>query len=256
VPLALVSRLEEIPSKDLERSGGRWIIQHRGQLLPLLPITGSEDHPPAQDVQPVVVFSDGQQSLGLMVDRIQDIVDEPLVIGMRSQRPGVLGSAILSGKATDILDMQHYLMQVNPEWFKRPATKPGPKKVLLIDDSMFFRQLVRAALEADGYRTTAVESAERALELLTQGEKFDIVLCDIEMPGMDGCEFAAWFRQQPGTQQTPLVAITSLDGDVHGPRIMQAGFDRLLVKFHPQQLRDTLLEVLQHPNSIVQGLSA
>lgn len=256
VPLALVSRLEEIPSRDLEHSGGRLVMQHRGQLLPLLPIAGSEGHPPAQDVQPVVVFSDGQQSLGLMVDRIQDIVDEPLAIGIPSQRPGVLGTAILSGKATDILDMQHYLMQVNPDWFKRPAAKPGPKKVLLIDDSMFFRQLVRAALEADGYRTTAVESAERAIELLHKGEKFDLVLCDIEMPGMDGCGFAAWFRQQSGNQQTPLVAITSLDGDVHGSRIMQAGFDRLLVKFHPQQLRSTLLEMLQHQSPVAKELSA
>jgi CheY-like chemotaxis protein len=100
------------------------------------------------------------------------------------------------------------------------------------------------------------DSAERARDLIDEGHHFDVILCDIEMPGMDGCQFAAWFRQRPVTTDTSLVAITSLDGDVHGPRIMAAGFDRLLIKFHPQQLRQTLLDVLHIQADAVRGLCA
>lgn len=256
VPLALVSRLEEIPQQNLERSGERLVVQYRGQLLPLLPIAGAEHDRTQKDLQPVVVFSDGQQALGLMVDEIQDIIEEPLIIRMPSQRPGVLGTAVIAGKATDVLDTQYYLTQANPDWFQRSATRQEPKKVLVIDDSMFFRQLVRTALEADGYRPTAVDGAEPAMQLLDKGESFDVILCDIEMPGIDGCQFAEWCRKRPATLETPLVAITSLDADIHGPRIMAAGFDRLLVKFHPQQLRNTLAELIHKQIRSVTGLSA
>lgn len=256
VPLALVSRLEEIPKQNLERSGERLVVQYRGQLLPLLPIAGAEHDRTQKDLQPVVVFSDGQQALGLMVDEIQDIIEEPLIIRMPSQRPGVLGTAVIAGKATDVLDTQYYLTQANPDWFHRSATRQEPKKVLVIDDSMFFRQLVRTALEADGYRPTAVDGAEPAMQLLDKGESFDVILCDIEMPGIDGCQFAEWCRKRPATLETPLVAITSLDADIHGPRIMAAGFDRLLVKFHPQQLRNTLAELIHKQIRSVTGLSA
>jgi len=256
VPLALVSRLEELPIRTLERRGDRLVVQYRGQLLPLVPISGLEGTDSTREMQPIVVFSDGQQALGLMVDRIQDIIEEPLIIRMPSTRPGVLGTAIIAGQATDVLDTQHYFLQVNPDWFRRTSTLRAARKVLVIDDSMFFRQLVRTALESEGYRATVVDGAERAMELLDKGDEFDVILCDIEMPGMDGCQFAEWCRKRQDTLDVPLVAITSLDADVHGTRIMAAGFDRLLIKFHPQQLRDTLSEIIEGQDRMMTGISA
>src|SRR5262249_36961800 len=112
------------------------------------------------------------------------------------------------------------------------------------------------ALESDGYRTMVVDGAARAIELLDRGERFDALLCDIEMPGMDGCQFAQWCRKRPEALEIPLIAITSLDAETHGERIKSAGFDRLLVKFHPQQLRDTLIEALHPQNRVLTGKSA
>lgn len=241
VPLALVSRLEEFPQRQIERSGDRQVVQYRGSLLPLVPLAGARDSGARRDPQPVVVFTEGPQSLGLMVDQILDIIDEPLAIGIASQRPGVLGTAIISGRATDVVDTQHYLGLANPNWFKRDLAQVK-RRLLVVDDSLFFRQLVRTACEADGYKVHAVDSAPKAIECLERGEKFDAILSDIEMPGMDGLAFAEWRRQRPELLQTPLIAITSLDSDVYGQRILAAGFDRLLMKFNPQQLSATLKE--------------
>jgi two-component system, chemotaxis family, sensor kinase CheA len=242
VPLALVARLEEVPVSSIERSGDRLLMQYRGDLLPLMPLHGEQPHLGDRELQPIVVFSEGRHSMGLMVDQIQDIIEEPLSVRMQSSRPGVLGTAIINGKATDLVDTQHYLMKANPLWFQREGTKRRPR-VLIVDDSLFFRQLVRTAVEADGYRAVAVEGPSYAIEMIERGEKFDIILSDIEMPLMDGCEFAQWCRKRPQLTSVPLVAITSLAGDIHEQRILRAGFDHLLMKFNPQQLSSTLKEL-------------
>ncbi len=130
---------------------------------------------------------------------------------------------------------------------EEPDQEPPPSgqhRILVIDDSPFFRQLIRTALETDGYHAVAVDSAEKAMERLSRAESFEVILCDIEMPRVDGCQFAAWCRERPDTRNIPLIAITSLDADVHGPRILAAGFDRMLVKFQPQELRATMVEML------------
>ncbi|HTN01719.1 MAG TPA: chemotaxis protein CheW [Planctomycetaceae bacterium] len=246
VPLALVSRLEEIPRNQIERSGDRMVVQYRGNLLPLIAMVGygasSED---AGDMQSVVVFSDGISSVGLLVEEIEDIIDEPLTIRMASQRPGTLGTAIINGKATDVLDTQHYLTQVYPDWFRGDKVKKA-RRLLVVDDSMFFRQLARTALEADGYRVHTASSASDAMTILEHDPHFDGIICDIEMPQVDGCQFAEWARKRPGTIELPLIAMTSLDGDVHGERILGAGFDEMLMKFNPSQLMSTLKRIFQN----------
>lgn len=156
---------------------------------------------------------------------------------------------MLAGQATDVLDAQYYLNQIRPATLPEPSARPTAKMVMVIDDSLFFRQLVRTALESDGYLTTVAESAARAMTLIEEGLPVDLILCDIEMPGMDGCQFAAWYRARETNSNAPLVAITSLDVAVHGPRIMDSGFDRLLGKFYPQQLRETMFN-LWHANDI------
>ena len=232
VPLSLVARLEEFPRKDIERSGDRLVVQYRGDLLPLLPIHGATNGTP--DPQPVIVFSEGQSSMGLMVDRIQDIQEERLMIRMPSRRSGVLGTAIVNGRATDIIDLRHYITNANPEWFNRKFAESW--RILVVDDSVFFRQLVTTALETEGHKVLAVSGGREALERLDRGPRFDAIVCDIEMPEVDGLEFARRFRQRPAETRTPLIALTSLAGQRHEEPAAAAGFDRFLTKFDPQQL--------------------
>lgn len=238
VPLSLVARLEEVPRSNIERSGDRLVVQYRGDLLPLLPVDGSYGRPEL-DPQPVIVFSEGQQSMGLMVDQIQDILEERLVIRMQSRRIGVLGTAIVNGKATDIVDTNHYVMQANPAWFTE-TEQPTQRRILVVDDSLFFRQLVTTALESEGCRVTTAESAVTAVERLEKGERFDLIVTDLIMPMMDGFEFAEWLRSRPETQSTPLVALSSLGQANHEARALQTGCDRFLQKFNAQLLTTTI----------------
>jgi two-component system chemotaxis sensor kinase CheA len=243
VPLSLVARLEEFPRSEIESTGGRKVVQYRGDLLPLLPIEGHAGTAP--DPQPVIVFSEGNQSMGLMVDRIQDIIEERLVIRIPSRRPGVLGAAIVNGRATDILDIQHYVNQANPNWFQR-KTEQRRRRVLAVDDSIFFRQLITTTLESAGHRVTAATSAIHAVEMLEHGQRFDLIVSDIDMPMMDGYEFAQWFRERQVDRQVPMIALTSNAGPRHVALANQAGFNRHLVKFDAAEFLAAVAELFIH----------
>ena len=78
VPLSLVARLENIPRDKIEMSSGSPVTQYRGKLMPLVSLpTG---HQPAQPSQSLLVFADGDHSMGLMVDEIIDVVEDRLDI--------------------------------------------------------------------------------------------------------------------------------------------------------------------------------
>ena len=82
-------------------------------------------------------------------------------------------------------------------------------RILIVDDSPFFRNLLAPLLAVAGYRVTTVESADRALDLCEAGEDFDVIVSDIEMPGMNGFQFAEAVRSSARWQNTPLVALSS-----------------------------------------------
>jgi two-component system chemotaxis sensor kinase CheA len=108
VPLDQVARLEELDAKEVEHAGSREAIQYRGDLLPLVWLTEVLGLPSGGDGTgrlPVVVCSDGQRSVGLVVEQIIDVVTEVVTLSEVGAAPGVLGTAVLQGRATDLLDL-------------------------------------------------------------------------------------------------------------------------------------------------------
>src|SRR5579859_6422086 len=143
VPLALIARLEEIDVTDIEASHGKPVVQYRGKLMPLVTIDSSFTMK-TEGQQPVLVFSDHEHTMGLAVDEIVDIVEEQLKIELAVSKPGLIGTAVVSGKATDIIDAGFYLTQAWGDWFGATNETESRKslegkRVLLIDDSPFFR---------------------------------------------------------------------------------------------------------------------
>jgi two-component system chemotaxis sensor kinase CheA len=114
VPLQWVARLEELPAARLERADDRWLVQYRGGLLPVVPASPGLQ-PDARDPRPLVVLADGERTFGLAVDRIHDIVESRVVIETESSRPGIVGAAIVAGRATEVLDVDYWLMDAGRE---------------------------------------------------------------------------------------------------------------------------------------------
>ncbi len=255
VPLALVARLEEIPVDTIEDSNGQRVVQYRGQLMPLITMPGGEIADSGN--QPVLVFTDRDRSMGLVVDEIVDIVEERMNIELHGERAGYLGSAVIAGKATDIVDAGYYLTQAFSDWFEaesvRDAGEGDGRRVLLVDDSPFFRNLLAPLLNVAGYDVTTAESADAALELCNSGHEFDVIVSDIEMPGMNGYEFAAALREQGKWADTPLVALSSHAAPSDLERGRQAGFRDYVAKFDRETLLDSLNQTLGHGQEPLRG---
>jgi two-component system chemotaxis sensor kinase CheA len=247
VPLALIARLEEIDLAQVEMSHDKPVVQYRGKLMPLVTIDpgyqmGKEGR------QPILVFADKEHTMGLVVDEIVDIVEEQLIIELAVDRPGLIGSAIVAGKATDLIDAGFYLTKAYDDWFgvKADGEFQGEKgkRVLLVDDSPFFRNLLTPLLSVAGYDVTTVESADRALGLCEAGQDFDVIISDIEMPGMDGFQFASTVKKAGRWQKTPMVALSSHATPKDLDRGRAAGFSDYVAKFDRDALLHTLSEAL------------
>ena len=115
VPLSLVTRLEEINAGTIETSNGRPVVQYRGQLMPLVPVN-ADVRIKSEGAQPLLVFADQGRSMALVVDEIVDIVEERLDIELASTTAGILGSAVIKGQATEIIDVSHFLPLAFEDW--------------------------------------------------------------------------------------------------------------------------------------------
>jgi two-component system chemotaxis sensor kinase CheA len=237
VPLGLVARLEDIPREKIELSCGAPVTQYRGRLMPLIAIDGSIDQ--QSPTQPLLVFAEGERTMGLMVDEIIDVIEDRLDIELAGARAGMLGSAVIGGQATDVLDTGYWLMQAWQDWFRgvpRQGASAGQKHILLVDDSEFFRQLMIPTLGAAGFRVTAVGSAQEALNMREAGTKFDAIVSDIEMPVMDGVQFARAVRAGGAWAGLPMLAMTA-HSDPENARIgREAGFTDYVAKFEREAL--------------------
>jgi len=238
VPLSLVTRLEMVDAAKIEMSGGRPLLQYRGQLIPLVPADETVAIKTAGR-QPLLVFGAGGRSMALLVDEIVDIVQARLEIEPAGARPGVVGAAVIKEQATEIVDVAHFLPLAFEDWLgfsERPESRTAQRHVLLIDDAAFFRDMLVPVLKAAGCAVTPVGSAEEALDLLRGGQRFDVIITDMDMPGMDGFEFASAVRAHPGAAGVPIIGLSTMVSAEAIERGRRAGLSGFVAKFDRQGL--------------------
>lgn len=246
VPLSLIARLEEINIDQIEESDGKLMVQYRGSLMPLI-AADPKMKLVEEGRQPVLVFSDRQFTMGLAVDQILDIVEDELDITLTSDKIGAIGSAIIDGKASEIIDVAYYLAKAFPNWLGTvdsfDETKDVPdtmERLLLVDDSDFFRNMVRPILASEGYRVKSVASAQAALDLMEEGQEFDVIISDIQMEEMSGYELAQIIRDGSRWQDVRLVALSAKANENDVNRGFEVGFDDYVGKFDKETLLRSL----------------
>ena len=186
------------------------------------------------------------QPVGILVSQIIDT--ESLAMDLHEhpeQDPAILGSAVVRDHLTLFLDM-HRLAE---KLFGKAASLPAfvnptvqAKRLLLIDDTAFFREVVKRYLVAEGLE---VETAIHGIEGLAQlevGPKFDLIVSDIEMPVMDGWEFAREARRRGIS--TPMLALTSLSGMQYETKAKECGFDAYETKLDHSRLLKKICALL------------
>jgi two-component system chemotaxis sensor kinase CheA len=211
VPLQLVTRLEEADASAIERADGRAVLQYRGSLMPIVHAGG--DHCFAtQGRQSILVFTHGAHSFGLAVDEIIDIVHDKVTMDLVTDRPGVIGAAIVRGKATEIIDISAYMQMASGDWAEADAARTKKGRVLLVEPSDFTRHLLAPLLEAAGYEIMAAPGPDEALALSAVGGVFDAVLADVDANPEAAAAFAAQLDDDPNLANAARIALSASKG--------------------------------------------
>jgi two-component system chemotaxis sensor kinase CheA len=112
IPLARVARLEELPSDKVETSGGRKVTQYRGGIMPLISLDeilpgpgASVENTSMPAMLQVIVHIANGRNYGIVVKEVSDIVEARVDLEGGGARVGVLGSAVIAGKVTELLDV-------------------------------------------------------------------------------------------------------------------------------------------------------
>jgi two-component system, chemotaxis family, sensor kinase CheA len=269
-----VAELIRVARSETIQVAGRPATVLRNELIPLISLADLLELPrPPEDLVHrrrnrgegallVVVIDVRQAKLGLVVDRLieeRDMVLKPLPEHMRSRGAfgGLVGAVVVTGtnalvsllQAPALLDAAR---RIRGEAIKAAAKDSAPRHdgpqgqhILVVDDSLNTREIEKEVLEAFGYRVTLAEDGLDGWQKAVGG-RFDAVLTDVEMPGLDGFSLTAKLRENDKYRSTPIIIVSSRQTREDKQRGIQVGADAYIVKgdFDQSNLVDTLRNLL------------
>ena len=238
LPLSLVTRLEEIEAGEFQRSGSRTLLHYRDRLVPVTPVADTRLR--SEGIQPLVIVSNGDLTVALAVEAIVDIVEDTFELEMAAAgERGIIGSAMIRGRATDILDLAHYLPLNEPGWFAAGRSAEPSGRILLVEPSDFLRDMLTPVLKASG-RIIATLADFSAASLAAAGEPIMSALLDLDRDSDAAFAFATALRERAKGERLRILGLTTCaTPDLH-MRAAQAGFDDILAKFDRRALLSEL----------------
>lgn len=241
VPLSLVTRLEEVDAGAIEWLGPRPMLQYHGRLIPIVYL--DEDAVPLRSgPQALVIVADGERVMGLAVHEIVDIVDVALDIRPVASRPDLVGSAIVRGRATEIVDIAAYLPRAHGDWVALSGRAQAAGTVLLVDDNPFFLALLGPVLKAAGFKVRPAAGRDEALRALAEGGPVDAVVTDLDLAGQAGLDLVEAIRRRPDGAGLPIVGLSSGADDATLDRARALGIYDVVAKFDRSGLISALGE--------------
>ena len=244
VPTAQVERALRFRPQDVQTVEGRPTLALNGRTVALvdlaevLQLSRMEDGTTSPEAVPALVLGAGEQRVVFSVDAV---LDEREVLVKRFTRPlsrvrNLAGATILgSGEVAPILNVHDLLKSARTATGRPRAAAPTPpssaprKKILVVEDSVTSRALLKGILESAGYTVkTAVDGIEGFNTLRL--EQFDLVVSDVEMPRMNGFDLTARIRAERDLANIPVVLVTALESREDRERGVDVGANAYLVK--------------------------
>lgn len=248
IPLSLVARLEEFPLSAIEYAGGGQVVQYRDHILPLVSLRSVlEPDAPHSCNSPnpvqVVVFNEGDRSVGMVVDQILDVAEEAVTVRQQSSRKGLLGSAVVGKLVTDFLDLSEVVNATSGKWFAAADGRADGKNILVMEGSAFSRGMIRGGLDMAGY--SVVEAAnldeakcrleERPMDLL-------IAALDIKSDGRSALMDALGSR--PDWAKIPALALADECVQDQVIAAQAAGFQDCQAKFDGVRILESATKLI------------
>jgi two-component system chemotaxis sensor kinase CheA len=246
LPLLQIRRVEMVGLDRVERVGDHEYVTVDGVSLRVLRldkvINVSTPSPPAAGPAlrvSLILPKFVAQATAILATRILDT--ESLSVDLQSHPEHdevTLGSAVVRGRMTLFLDMHRLTRRLfgEPTAGAPPAAARAgrPARLLVIDDTPFFLEIVRRYMTTEGHEVDTAVNGEDGLARLAAGRPYDLIISDIEMPVMDGWEFAREARRRGVTIH--MLALTSLSGAAYEGKARECGYDGYEVKLDHDRL--------------------
>lgn len=278
IPMDTLGAIVSVPVTDIESQDGEEVYNWLGQKVPLIQTMLLDYHYPTISVAPspqtvhswepnrtgqfsgkvmVVLLSEGLETVGLKIDQIlmeQNLTIKPF--GKTLNAPSYFyGCTILGdGHLVPVIDtpvlLERWLEQ------KRSASEKvmlvptdvslkiqDKTTILVIDDSLTTRQTLSSMLQQSGYTVIQAKHGKEGLAKLRQHSKIQLVICDLEMPEMNGLEFLSYCRREFSRQKLPVLMLTSRTSDRYRKLAQQLGSSGYMTK---PWVKQELMEILQN----------
>ena len=254
-PTSSVERVTRVRRDEIATVENRETICHKGQSLAFAWLADALELPRRETKesavqQEVLILSAASQRLAFGVEAVmheQEVLVKPLAKPLLRVR-NIAGATVL-GSGTPVLilkvaDLFKSAARVAARGARREAPTALAGRVhplLVVDDSVTSRMLLKNILESAGYPVTTAGDGVDAMTALQRGD-FDLVVSDIEMPRMDGFELTAKIRADKQLAELPVVLVTALGSREHHERGIDAGANAYIVKsgFDQRDLLDVI----------------
>jgi two-component system sensor histidine kinase and response regulator WspE len=266
IPLSQIHHTFKLPRDTIEELTGHPHFRLNGQTVALLAADQLLDCGQrllAEDELAVVLVGDRTARYGLAVDRFlgeRELVVQPLDARLGKVADISAAALMEDGAPVLIIDVEEMLHSVEKmigegrlARLERPSfslSSPALKRVLAVDDSLTVRELERQLLSNHGYEVDVAADGLEAWNALCSG-KYDLVITDIDMPGMNGIELASRIKNGAHLKSVAVLMLSYKDAEEERARGLQAGADCYLAKgtFHDQTLLRAVTELIGGPDA-------
>ncbi len=248
--LAMIRRIEKIKFLDREKAGENEFISLEGNSVQILRLDHVLNVSPCMEKEDMFIIlpKHVRRPVGLLISEVIDTDRAGMDLNVKTyMEDGLLGTALIRSRMTLFIDICRVVEKSSPGWSemqdRENTSEHRAKRVLVVEDTPFFRQLVKGYLESGGYEVETAENGQMGLEKM-ESSRFDLIVSDIEMPLMDGWTFMRNVRKDI-SKDIPAVALTALDSEDTRQKAKDCGFDRYEVKIDKKRFLHTVAEMLR-----------
>jgi two-component system chemotaxis sensor kinase CheA len=258
VPLSLVARLEEFEVSRIEMTGKQPVLRYLNAPMPLIDIEGvlkldgdsvlkSAKAQGLEEMKCIVVTIAGR-NFGIVVKDVLDIsINKVEIDDIAVDRAGILGTIFINDKIISLIDLYSILeslgLSSSEKIIEIDIKDRQSKKILVVDDSPMYRKLESDTLLELGYQVDVGNHGEHGIELYKNGN-YDLIITDIEMPILNGYEFAQKIRTELNDQSTPIIALSTRFSEKDKEKGRGHGFSFHLEKFKRNEVINIVNKIL------------
>ena len=281
-PTEVIEEMSLLKPEQILQTAGSEVLNWHGQILQFVRLQrwlsfncprqphGFET-PPTIASTSVIIVNHGGQRVGLQLDRCWGEQEATIrrVDGTLPLPPGFSSCTILgNGRVVPLVNLSELLrwitsyertepptpslpsVEATPTSFLSAAMGNQPATILVVDDSINVRRFLALTLERAGYRVEQAKDGQDALDRLETGSSVQAVVCDIEMPRLDGYGLLAKLKANPDLERLPVTMLSSRSSEKHRQLAMNLGASAYFSKPYNEQVLLRTLEQLVSPASV------